>query len=288
MARGKNIKIFLILPVVVWILAITIFPLIFSLRLSLLDWHFGMPSKFFGMNNYLNCFVDKRMYNGLRVTVLFVVIAVVAEVGFGFLLALLFNQGIKGTKVLRAFITLPLFAAPIAVAYLGMLIFHVEYGPINFVLKKLAIVPVNWLATPLTAMAGILLLDIWQWTPFTFIVLLAGLQSLPDEPLEAAMIDGANPRQILRYIIIPMLAPVIVTTITFKMIYSFKVFDLPFGLTNGGPGNTTEVMAMYIHRQGLEFFNMGYAAALSFIFLIIVIAASTMLIKPMQNVYAKK
>jgi multiple sugar transport system permease protein len=181
-----------------------------------------------------------------------------------------------------------LFAAPVAIAYIGLLLFHVEYGPVNFILHKFGIPRVNWLSTPLAAMISILLLDMWQWTPFTFIVLLAGLQSLPDEPFEAAKIDGATSGQILRFVTIPMLAPVIATTITFKMIYSFKVFDLPYALTAGGPGITTEVFGMYIYRQGLEFFNLGYAGALSFIFLIIVMVASTLLLKPMRNVYAAR
>jgi multiple sugar transport system permease protein len=288
MKSEDRLKILLLLPMIVWILAITIFPLIFTVRLSFFDWHFGTQSKFFGFNNYLKSAADERVLNSLKVTIIYVLITVTAEVILGFFIALLFNKGIREAKFLRSFLTLPLFTAPVAVAYIGMILFHSDYGPVNFILQKLSFKPVNWLGNPLYAMISVILLDVWQWTPFTFIVILAGLQSLPLEPYESAKIDGANSWQLMRFLTIPMLAPVLITAITFKLVYSYKVFDLPYALTAGGPGTSTEVFAMYIHRQGLEFFNLGYAASLSLIFLIIVMVSSMMLLKPMKSVYEKK
>jgi len=288
MKAEDKTKIFLLLPMIVWILVITIFPLLFTLRLSFYDWHFGFPSKFLGFNNYVKAVADERVLNSLKVTITYVLVTVTAEMTLGFFIALLFNKGIREAKLLRSFMILPLFTAPVAVAYIGMILFHSEYGPVNFILQKLGLKSVNWLGTPFNAMITILLLDIWQWTPFTFIVILAGLQSLPLETFEAAKMDGANSWQLMRYLTIPMLAPVILTATTFKIIYSFKVFDLPYALTAGGPGTSTEVFGMYIHRQGLEFFNMGYAASLSLIFLFIVMVSCLSLIKPMKNVYEKK
>jgi multiple sugar transport system permease protein len=285
MIKDKNVKYILFMPLVVWVLAINIFPLIYTLRASFLNWTFGMPATFTGLNNYLQILQDKRMLNSLQFTLIFVVITVGVEVILGFLLALLFNQEISGTKTHRAVMTLPLFAAPIAVAYIGILIFHEAYGPINSVLTKIGIQPVQWLAQENTAAISIMLLDIWQWTPFAFIIFLAGLQSLPSEPYEASMIDGATRLQTLRYVTIPMLTPIIITAITFKTIYSLKVFDIPFALTQGGPGTSTEVVGMYIFRQGLEFFNIGYAAAQSIIFLIFVVIFMSLLVFRMRDIY---
>lgn len=285
MTKEDRTKILFLLPLVIWIAGITIFPLIFTLRLSLFDWHFGIEPSFAGLKNYVKAFQDERTLNSLQVTILYVAITVVGEVILGFFIALLFHKRIREAKYLRSIMIMPLFAAPVAIAYIGMILFHTEYGPVNYLLGLIGINPVNWLGTSITAMASIILLDIWQWTPFTFIVILAGLNSLPSEPYESAMIDGANNWQLMRFLTIPMLSPVLITAIVFKLVYSFKVFDLPYALTAGGPGTSTEVLAMYIHRQGLEFFNMGYAASLSIIFLIMVMASSISLLKPMRRVY---
>jgi len=285
MIKDKNIKYIFFLPLVIWVLTINIFPLIYALRTSFLEWTFGMPATFAGFKNYFQILQDQRMLNSLRFTTIFVVVTVAAEVILGFFLALLFNQEIRGTKTHRAIITLPLFAAPIAVAYIGVLLFHEAYGPINSILTKIGLQPVQWLAEPNTAAIAIILLDIWQWTPFAFIIFLAGLQSLPSEPYEASMIDGASRWQILRFVTIPMLTPIIVTAVTFKTIYSLKVFDIPFALTQGGPGTSTEVIGMYIFRQGLEFFNIGYAAAQSIIYLIVVSILMGILLYKMRDIY---
>jgi len=288
MKTEDRIKIFLLLPIIVWIFVITIFPLFFTLRLSFYEWHFGFPSKFSGIKNYVKAISDERTLNSLKVIIIYVLVTIIVEVTLGFFIALLFNKGIREGRFLRSFLTLPLFTAPVAVAYIGMILFHSEYGPVNYILQKLSFKPVNWLGSPLYAMISIILLDIWQWTPFTFIVIHAGLQSLPLEPYESAKIDGANSWQLMRFLTIPMLIPVLITAITFKLVYSLKVFDLPYALTAGGPGISTEVFAMYIHRQGLEFFNLGYASSLSLIFLLIVMASCTILLKPMKHVYEIK
>ncbi|MCX6090080.1 MAG: sugar ABC transporter permease [Candidatus Atribacteria bacterium] len=285
MLKDKTIKYYFLLPLIVWVLSINIFPLLYILRTSFMDWTFGMPSRFIGIKNYASAVIDVRMLGSLWFTFQFVVVTVITEVVLGFFLALLFNKEIQGTKTFRAIMTLPLFAAPVAVAYIGVLLFHEEYGPINAVLSRIGIAPINWLATAGTAKVTIMMLDIWQWTPFTFIIFLAGLQSLPIEPYEAAIVDGARPRQILRYVTIPMLTPILMTAIAFKTVYSLKVFDIPFALTQGGPGTTTEVLGMYIFRQGLEFFNIGYASTLSIIFLIMITILSSLLLRRMRNVY---
>lgn len=278
--RERTLKWILLLPAVLWILTFTIYPLISSLRLSFLNWNLTSPPVWVGIGNYVRALQDARAHNALWVTAVFVIATVTAELVLGLALALLFNRQMRGVQVLRAVVVAPLFTSPIALAFLGMMVFHEESGPIAYALNALSLPKIGWLSDPSTALASIILLDIWQWTPFAFLVFLAGLHGLPLEPVEAAIVDGVTRWGMLRYVILPLLSPVIVTALLFKFIYSVKVFDVAYGLTGGGPGTATEVLALYIHRQGLEFFNLGYASSLSYVFLILVsVVAMTLLLR---------
>ncbi|MDR5709011.1 MAG: sugar ABC transporter permease [Armatimonadota bacterium] len=283
--RDEGIKWVLLLPAVGWILTFTVYPLVFSLLLSFQNWNLTSPPIWVGAANYVRALQDPRMHNALRITALFVGATVLAELLLGFVLALLFHRPMRGIRLLRAVVVAPLFASPIALAFLGMMLFHEEDGPLAHLFRALGLPKVHWLSDPTTALGSVVLLDIWQWTPFAFLVFLAGLEGLPDEPVEAAIVDGAGRWALLRHVLLPLLAPVIVTALLFKFIYSVKVFDLAFGLTGGGPGISTEVLALYIHRQGLEFFNLGYASALSYLFLSLVSAGCIGLVLRVRQLY---
>lgn len=283
--RDERTKWWLLLPAVGWIVVFTIYPLVYSLSLSFQSWNLTSPPQWVGLGNYLRALQDPRMHNALRVTGLFVAATVVVELVLGFVLALLFHRPMWGSRALRAVVVAPLFTSPIALSFLGMMLFHEEDGPIAHVLRMLGLPKVHWLSDPQMALGSIVLLDVWQWTPFAFLVFLAGLAGLPTEPLEAAIVDGASRWAVLRHVLLPLLAPVAVTALLFKFIYSVKVFDLAFGLTGGGPGISTEVLALYIHRQGLEFFNLGYASALSYVFLLLVVAGCTVLLLRVRRLY---
>lgn len=285
--RERTLKWALLLPAVLWIVTFTIYPLLYSLVLSFMHWDLssGAGPTWAGLANYARALGDPRVHNALRVTALFVVATVTVELALGLALALLFHRPVRGVQVLRALVVAPLFTSPIALAFLGMMVFHEENGPVAMLLHALGLPKVGWLSDPTTALVSIVLLDVWQWTPFAFLVFLAGLQALPAEPVEAAIVDGASRWGLLRWVILPLLGPVIVTALLFKLIYSVKVFDLAFGLTGGGPGTATEVLALYIHRQGLTFFNLGYASALSYIFLLLVSAVIMSLLVRMRRIY---
>lgn len=283
--KDRYIKLALLLPCVIWILVFTIFPLIYLLRLSFFDWRFGFPPKFSGVANYVQALGDERVINSLRVTAIFVSITVTLEMFLGLGLAILFNRAIAGLSFCRAIITFPLFCLPLGLAYIFLMIFHEQTGFITHLLQLVNLPAIPWLSNPTIALLSVVLLDVYQWTPFTFIIILAGLSSLPKEPFEAGKIDGASSFQIFRYITIPILAPLLFTTFTLKLIFSFKIFDFPYNLTQGGPAVSTEVFSMYIYRQGLGFFNMGYSSALSVIFLIIVLVICLSLLLRMSKVY---
>jgi len=284
--REKNVKYLLMLPVLVWIAIFTFYPLIYSLRLSFYKEKLS-GLKFVGLANFIRAFSDPRFWNDLRVTIVLVIVTVTLEFFIGFGLALLLNRKMKGQKLFRFVFTIPLFACPVAVSYIGLILFSEENGIINTALMGLFNVNrIPWLSSPSLAIFTCILLNVWQWVSFTFLVLTAGLQSLPEEPQEAALVDGATRWQNFKYITIPMLKPVILTTFLFKLVYSLKVFDIPFNLTEGGPGLSSEVYSIFVFRTGLKYLDVGYASALSYLFLIVVLLICSNLISRMREIYS--
>ena len=284
--REKNVKFVFLLPAVIFVLTLVIFPLVYSLRLSFCLARFGRNPIFIGLENYIDLLKDYKFWGTLKITLIFVLLTVSIEFFLGLTLALLFNREIRGRRYFRALLTLPMFATPVAIGYLGMTIFYEEAGPINNILALIGgPQKVPWLSNPTLAFASITLLDIWQWTPFCFVILLAGLQALPEQVYEAASLDGASGVQSLRYIILPLLGPVIVIVLLLRIVEAFKVFDVPFSLTGGGPGRATEFYSLFTYRTGLKYFNFGYASSLAYILLAIVILIITLFLKRVREVF---
>ena len=283
--KNKNIKILLLVPCIIWFLIFAIYPLFYSLKLSLFR-NTLSGEVFAGITNFYRAFNDYRFWNDLRVTFFFIVLSVTLEFFLGFSLALLLNQKIKGVNFFRVIFTIPLFVCPVAVSYIGLILLNEENGIVNFIVHNiLGFSKIAWLSDPSIALISCILLDVWQWTSFTFLVLTAGLQSFPTETYEAAKVDGASNWQAFRYITLPLLSPIILTTILFKLIYSLKVFDIPFNLTSGGPGISSEVYSIFVYRTGLKYLDVGYSAALSYIFLIVVLLFSIGIISRMRKIY---
>lgn len=281
----RSIKYLLLLPVLAWITTFTIYPLIYAVRISLYKETLS-GVRFVGLANFARIFSDSRFWNDLQVTFIFVGSTVAIELLIGFGLALLLNKDLKGKRFFQILFTIPLFACPVAISYIGLILFNEEDGIINFALNRvLHFGKVSWLSDPSIALLTCVLLSSWQWISFVFLVLTAGLQSLPREPLEAAVVDGATSWQAFKYVTLPLLKPVLVTTLLFKLVYSFKVFDIPFNLTEGGPGTSTEVYSIFIFRTGLKYLDTGYASALSILFLVIVLLICTNLISRMREIY---
>jgi len=285
MPREERIKYFFLLPSVIMILSFIIFPLIYSLYLSLTNWQIGKIPSIIGLSNYLKVFTDYRVHNSLTFTLLFTIFTVSIETLFALGVAILSQQRFFGNRFFRVLFTAPFFTCPVALSYLSITIFYEEGGPLNNLLKLLFGIKVPWISDPDYAFLSLCIVDIWQWTPFLYIIFLAGLESLPKEPYEAATIDGASSFQIFRYVTIPLLAPVIITGVLLKIIESLKVFDIIYALTGGGPGVSTESYTMYIYKTGFRFFRLGYAAALSFILLIILMILFTVLAFRLREVY---
>jgi len=168
---------------------------------------------------------------------------------------------------------------PIVVAIIFKIIYIPEFGVINWFLGLFGIRGILWEASVHTALPSLILVDIWEWTPFMFLILLAGLQSLPLDPYEAAVVDGASGFQIFRYITFPLLKPIIVIALLLRIMDTLRIFDQIFIMTGGGPANATETLSLYIYRHGFRFYNIGYATAMSFLLLIFTVIISNFFIR---------
>jgi multiple sugar transport system permease protein len=226
------------------------------------------------MYNYVAFFQDTLFWNAMKNTLVFVISAVSLELILGLVLASGLNRVIRGSGFFRSILLMPMFITPVAVGIIPCLL-----GKIGlFNLDK-----IEWLASPSTALVTIILIDVWQWTSFVTLFLLAGLQSLPEEPFEAARVDGASGYQIFRYITLPLMTPVIMVTILLRMIDAFRVFEYVYVLTRGGPGAATETITYYIYKVGFRFFYLGKASAMALLFMSIIMVIAVLQMKISQR-----
>jgi multiple sugar transport system permease protein len=285
-SAAERSKLWFIMPAILWIVAFTVFPLLFSIYVSLFAVRPGRPWRFIGLGNFGRLFTDANLRNALTITLIFVAVTVIVEMVLGFALALLFNREMRGRQFFRALMTLPLFATPVAIGYLGITLFYEQGGPINSVFNALLGINPPWLSNGQWAMAAMIIIDIWQWTPFVFLVALAGLQALSQELYEAAAVDGATPVQMFRFLTLPLMVPTLTIILLLRLVEAFKIFDIPTSLTLGGPGRSTEVYSLFTYRTALRFFDLGYAAAQGFLLLFIVMLIVSFLFGRIRRIYA--
>jgi multiple sugar transport system permease protein len=310
----SRIRFVFLLPAVVWVLAFTVFPLGYSLYLEFYKFESkvevtrekvpvlddagepvllssGKPktknivhkdqtttSTFIGLFNFKRLFDDPQVATAVRVTTIFVLVAVPTQLVLGMLLALLFNQRLLVRPVLRTIMILPIFATPLAVGYLFFTIFYEEGGPLGFL-------GIPFLSNPTLALCSVILVDVWQWTPFCFLVFLAALQSVPDELYEAARIDGASNIDMLTRVILPLLQPTILIVLLLRLAEALKLFDIPFALTGGGPGIATQSYSFLAFRVGLRYFDLCYASAMAYVLLIVVMIIVTLFFRRLRETY---
>jgi multiple sugar transport system permease protein len=266
-----------LLPTILLLLLYSIYPLLFNLYRSFFE--FDPVSKVFepvGLENWATLFSDERVYNALRVTLTYTALALSIEFVLGMLIALLFDREPWGVGILQTLFILPMVVPPAIAAMIFRLLEHSDFGAISWLLYNLGILtPAEPLlgGTGKHALSSVLLVDIWQWTPFFALILLAGLKSLPHEPLEAAQVDGASVWQRFWHVKLPLLRGVIAVAVLFRLIDLYKMFDYVFILTSGGPGNRTETLSYYGYLQSFSFIKWGYGAALG-VFITLLIWAS--------------
>lgn len=288
----KNAPTLMVVPVIIMMLFVTIVPLIYVLGISLTDSTMAKPfQSFIGFANYKQAFQDDIFKHSIFNTLYFAFVVSIIETFLGFILAYtIMKIKSKGTVIfISALSLLPLFTPPVATAMIWRLIYDPNSGLINHYMNKWGIFQraIAFLGENNFAMPSIMFTDIWQWTPFCFLLSLSVFQLLPKAPYEAADVDGARPWQVFRRLTLPMIAPNMIVIFLFKFLIAFKVFDLVYMLTYGGPGTRTQVTSFYIYRVVFKMFNTGYGGALSIIVLV-VISVLAMLVTNIQKHSIKK
>ena len=270
----------LLSPTVILLAALTVYPLLFILRLSLT--RMGAEGEtFVGAGNFLRAFQDPFFLQAAGQTLILTVSALALEFGLGLGLALLLHGPIRARSLWRSVFLLPLILPPVVVGVMGRLVYNPSFGPLNGFLAALGIDTrgLTWLADPRMALAAVIAVDVWEWTPFVFLILLAGLQAIPEEPYEAARLDGAGPWHTFRYITWPLLTPAILVALLLRSMDLLRLFDTVFLLTQGGPGFATETVSLYIYKTAFRFLDFGYAAALSLLLLAATLLLSRFLLR---------
>jgi multiple sugar transport system permease protein len=275
------------LPAVVVLATITIFPFIYSVIISLTGMEIARPQKgapFVGLQNYSDLlFHDARFWNSVKVTFIFVLSAVLVEFLLGFALAYLLKDDFFGRKVVIALFIAPMVIPPVVSGLNWRFMYDDTIGLLNYLISFVGIGRHAWLGDPKLALPAIIMTDIWQWTPFLMLIILAGFHALPVEPFEAARVDGASNWQILRYITVPMLKQVISVGILIRTIELFRTFDTIFIMTEGGPGIATEAMSIRSYLLGFRFFSTARACAFSLIMLFLIMVVCTRFFNVIQK-----
>ena len=271
------------------LIGILIFPIGFMIRLSLSSWDTFYPGlDFIGIENYIRLFTDdSRFWESFFRLSFLSVTTVSLQYIIGFSLALMVWRDIIFKRFFRVLFLIPMMTTPVIMTVIWRTFFHESLGPVNDVLSIFGVAP-PWLTNEHLAKVTIIIVEVWQWTPFMFLLLLAGLLSLPKEPFLAASVDGAGPIRKFIYVTFPLMAPISIGAIIIRLIEASKIMDTVYVLTSGGPGTSTETSSYYIFVKGLREFQFGYSAALSFTYLIIMIISLTIISKLLVKLLIKK
>lgn len=301
-AHERLVKRVFLTPAVAILLAFSVFPLLWSFSISFTDIQRGggaaaepagdetVPETRQGFldlgfnlttRNYARMAGDERLHTAAENTLVYVLFGVIVQYIVGFALALVLNQPFLGRSVVRIIFLMPMMMTPVAAAYTGRMMFDTRVSPqaqLQQILGSLldTTISIPWLNEGTWATAAIIIIDSWQWIPFMTLILLAGIQSIPDEIFEAARVDGASSFQILTMITFPILLPISSTIMLIRGLEIFKIIDVIVVTTGGGPGSATESLTMYIFDTALTYGNFGYAAAVSYVLLVLVIVFSTL------------
>lgn len=302
LGSDKLIKRVFLTPAIALLLLLSIFPTLWSLGVSFTDVQRGGSAAItetnrgflsLGFNltlaNYARMPTDQRLLAAVRNTLVYVVGGVTIQYLIGFGLAIVLNQRFFGRNLVRVIFLMPMMMTPVAAAYTGRMMFDSSISPLAQFQRTLSTllgtrVAIPWLTDAAVAPLTVILIDSWQWIPFMTLLLLAGMQAIPDEIYEAARVDGATALQILRKITFPILLPISATVILIRALEIFKIIDVIVVTTGGGPGFATESLTMYIFDTALTFGNFGYAAAISYVLLVCVIAFATFFLTIMRRV----
>ncbi|MFH1938899.1 MAG: sugar ABC transporter permease [bacterium] len=259
-------------PAMITLFIVVIFPIIYNIYMSFNKWKIGLGSpKFIGLQNYIEAFSDPRFWNGLKVMFFFSSLSLSLEITLGLLIAVYFNKEFKGSNFVQTIYIFPFAATPVAIALIWRIMLNPQIGVLNYFLNLVGLPGSLWISDARTVIISLVLVDVWKWTPMIVLIILAGLKSLPKDPYEAAVIDGANAFHIFSYITVPLIQPVLITALTLRSLDNLKEFDIIYTITQGGPGIASETLYLYSYKTAFSFFNAGYGSTLIIIVFLLVL-----------------
>lgn len=267
-----------IAPTIVVLMALTVVPVILLFTFSFTKWNLSVQNsfEFAGFGNFVRMFTDDRAVNSIKISLYYIVVNTGAQILIGFIVAYVLFLGKRGTKVLRPILLIPMLTPPVVVGLCWRVLFTPGLGGINYFIGLIGIHGPDWLAKPTSALIGVSIASVWEWTPFVMLVLLAGLESLPKDPIEAAVIDGTSALQRLMWVILPLLRPVILVVVILRVIDALGILPVVFMMTGGGPNYATEAINLYAYSAGFSYLDIAYASTLlvTFIFIILLVSIS--------------
>jgi multiple sugar transport system permease protein len=283
----RHLPVLFPLPAVLLVVALMLYPLVYTLLLSTRSYDLTLRRfRVAGLAHYLAVLASERFWDAFGRTLAFTALSVAASVIVGMVMALVLNRDFRGARWARTAFLLPMVATPVATSLVWMMMFNPTLGVLNYFLRLVGLPPSLWVADPRLAIPSIVLVDVWHFAPFAGLILLAGLRSLPVEPFESAMIDGASRVQIFRHITLPLLRPVLLVVLMFRTIDALKVFDLIWVMTAGGPGFASETLYVYAYNQAFKYLEIGYGSAVIVVFTLIVAGAALAWIRARDQAWA--
>ena len=272
----------LLLPAILWVIAFTIYPLVAAIRFSFANYVLGQGIvEYVGFANYWDVLHSADFWHSVLITAIYSAVAVPLEVVIGFTLAWFVSLSPPGHRAVRLLLTAPLFAMDVAIGYLGVTLYS-QGGLVDSIGRAIGL-NIPWMSTAAGGLAGAIILDVWLWTSFIFLITLAGLAGISDEIYEAAILDTTSQWRIVRDIALPLVWPVLSIAFLLRLVESFKTFGLPYALTSGGPGTSTQLFTSMDYLTTLQFFDFGHGAAMGIIFLLLVSVVITILFRQMRK-----
>ncbi len=274
-----------VLPALIVVLAVIVFPWVYTIWMSLHEWKVGSPPTFVGLANFIRLPSDARFVESIWHTLLYTALSVAMPVLLGTLAAVIFHAKIPLRGLFRGLFILPMMATPVAIALVWTMMFHPQLGILNYLLSLVGLPPQLWVFHPASVIPSLVLVETWQWTPLVMLIVLGGLASIPSEPYESAMLDGATAWQVFRYISLPLISPFLFIAAMIRMIDAVKSFDIIFAITQGGPGSASETINLYLYSVAFVYYDVGYASAIVLVFFALIVALAAALLRLRQQTH---
>jgi multiple sugar transport system permease protein len=271
------------MPAAAVVLLVILFPWVFTIFMSLHDWKVTGETPFVGLANYTKMLGDERFQWAIVRTLWFTAGTVIAPMILGVWAAVCFASEFKLRGLARTLFVLPMMATPVAIALVWTMMFHPQLGVLNYLLTSVGLPPSSWVYDSTTVIPTLIMVETWQWTPLVMLIVLGGIASLPQEPYEAAILDGASVWQMFRHITLPLVWPFIMVAAVIRLIDALKTFDTIYVITLGGPGTSSETINILLYQTAFAYYDLGYGSAIVVVFFLLILGISLLLLRVRQR-----